>query len=422
MMLSYHPERVKEVGNLEGTITMRRFFFLLVPLLLAADWPAWRGPLGNGVTSEKNLPEKWSDTDNVRWKSALPGVGVGTPAIVGDRVFVTASDGRQNERLHVLCLDARTGKQLWHSRLFGSAIPESEYSPGGMAASSPISNGKYVFALFGTADLVCLDFDGKPVWVRSLGDEYGTFRNRWGMSSSPLLVDDTVVVQVDHWGQSYLLAVDVATGKNRWRTERDTQVNWTSPVMAMVKGKPQIVASGTNLVKGYDGTNGKELWTVKGMQQQCIPTPIVDGEFVYAVSGRKGNSLKIRLDGATGDLTNTHVVWRKPRGAPFTPSGVVYDGRYYLIDDDGLGTCLDAKTGDLLWQERMGGHYRASMSAGDGKVFFTNMEGVVTVVQASDEFAVIEKNKLDEGIHASPAFANGRIYLRGEKHLFCIGK
>lgn len=401
---------------------MRRLLLLALPLLTAADWPAWRGPSGDGVAPDKKLPENWSGTENVRWKAPLPGVGVSTPAVVGGRVFVTASDGRKNERLHVIGLDASTGKELWRTRFFGSAIPESEYTPGGMAAPSPACDGRRVYALFGTGDLVALDLDGKPVWVRSLGDEYGPFRNRWGMSSSPLLVDDTVVVQVDQWGGSYLLAVDVKTGKNRWRTPRDAAVNWTSPVLATVKGKPQIIASGTHLVKGYDAATGKELWTVKGMQQQCIPTPIVSGGFAYAVSGRKGNSLKIRLDGAAGDVTDTHVVWKKSRGSPFTPSGVVYEGRYYLVDDDGLGTCLDAKSGETIWQERMGGHYRASLTAGDGKVFFTSLEGDVTVVKASEDFEMLSKNKLGEAIHASPAFAGGKIYLRGEKHLYCIGK
>lgn len=400
----------------------RSFLFFAFPLLVAADWPGWRGPDGNGVSSEKSLPEKWSATENIKWTAPLPGVGVGTPCVIGERVFVTASDGRQNDRLHVFCFHADTGKRLWHVKLFGSAIPESEYMSGGMAAPSPTSDGKYLFALFGTADLVCLDFDGKPVWMRSLGDEHGAFRNRWGMSSSPLVVGDMVVAQVDHWGQSYLLAVDSKSGKTRWRTDRDANVNWTSPVLANVKGKLQIVTSGTHIVKGYDAESGKELWTVKGMQQQCIPTPIVVNDFVYVVSGRKGNSLKIRLDGTTGDLTNSHVVWRKPRGAPFTPSGVVYEGRYYLIDDDGLGTCLDARSGSDIWQERTGGKYRASLTAGDGKIFFTSMEGVVTVVNASEEFEVLSKNKIDEGIQASPAFANGRIYLRGEKHLWCVGK
>ncbi len=402
---------------------MTRFLpILAIPFLVAADWPAWRGPDGNGVSPDKNIPEKWSATENIRWKAPLLGVGVGTPVVIGQRVFVTASDGRRNDRLHALCFDADTGKELWHARFFGSAIPESEYSAGGMAAPSPASDGKRLFALFGTADLVCLDFDGKPIWIRSLGDENGAFRNRWGMSSSPLVIGDMVIVQVDHWGQSYLLAVDAATGKTRWKTNRDANVNWTSPVLANVKGKPQIIACGTHLVKSYNASDGKELWTVKGLQQQCIPTPIVAGGFVYAVSGRKGNSLKIRLDGSTGDLTNSHVAWRKPRGSPFTPSGVVYDGRYYLIDDDGLGTCLDAKMGSDIWQERMGGHYRASLTAADGKIFFTSMEGIVTVVKASEDFEVLSKNKLDEGIQASPAFANGRIYLRGEKHLWCVGK
>src|SRR5262249_40402000 len=181
----------------------------------AADWPGWRGPGGDGVTAEKHLPVAWSATANVRWKARLHGAGVSSPVVWGDRVFLTASDGRRDDRLHVTCYHRADGRLLWHTRLFGSA-PTDQFPPGGMAVPTPAADGPRLFTLFGTGDLVCLDFDGRPVWVRSLAEEYGPFRNRWGMGSSPVLVGDLLVVQVDHWSQSYLLGVDARTGANRW--------------------------------------------------------------------------------------------------------------------------------------------------------------------------------------------------------------
>ncbi len=228
----------------------------------------------------------------------------------GERVFVTASDGRLSDRLHLLCLDRANGKELWHARFFGSAVSEGQFAPGGMAVPTPTTDGKRVFALFGTGDLVCVDFDGRPVWVRSLAQEYGPFRNRWGMASSPTLVGDLLVVQVDHPGQSYLLGVDAATGANRWRTKRDTSVNWSSPLPVKVGKTTQIVASGTYALRGYAVGTGEELWSVQGMQMQCIPTPVVSGDCLFATGGRDFTALSVRLDAASrGDLTKSHVAW-----------------------------------------------------------------------------------------------------------------
>src|SRR4051794_35504218 len=201
----------------------------LVTLSSADDWPAWRGKTQDGLSADKKPPVTWSATENVRWKAAVPGAGVSAPVVAGDRVFVTSSSGRSNEHLHLLCFGRDDGKQLWERKFFGSSTPEGHFAPGGMAVPTPAADGKHVYALYGTGDLVCADRDGKPVWIRSLAQEYGTFRNRWGMASSPLLHDGTLFVQVDEWGKSYLLAVEAATGRNRWRVTRDAAVNWTSP-------------------------------------------------------------------------------------------------------------------------------------------------------------------------------------------------
>jgi outer membrane protein assembly factor BamB len=385
----------------------------------AEDWPSWRGPGGIGVSGEKDLPAVWNASQNVRWKISLQGAGVSTPVVVGDRVFLTASDGRRNDRLHIYCYHRADGRTLWHTRLFGSA-PTDMYAPGGMAVPTPASDGKQLYALFGTGDLVCLDFTGKPMWIRSLAEEYGAFRNRWGMGASPLLAGDLLVIQVDHWGQSYLLGVDSKTGANRWKTARDAAVNWSSPIAVAVKGQTQVIVLGTTQAKGYDPKDGKELWTASGTHFQCIPSPVVSGDLLLAASGE--GTLAVRLDGARGDLTGSHVAWKSKRGSPYVPSPVAYDGFLYLVDDKGWATCLKAADGKQVWKERLGKTFQASLVAGAGKVYYTSVEGQVIVAKAGPRFTILAKNDLGETLVASPAISNGQVFIRGQKHLFCIGK
>jgi outer membrane protein assembly factor BamB len=363
---------------------------------------------------------QWSAKEHVRWKVPLEGAGLSTPVVVGERVFLTASDGRLNDQLHVSCFNRDKGELLWHIKLFGSAISEGQYAPGGMAVPTPMADAKRLYALFGTGDLVCLDHDGKPIWIRSLAQEYGPFRNRWGMAASPLLVGDLLVIQVDHWGESYLLGVDAATGANRWRTKRDASVNWTSPLVVRVKGQTQIVATGTYQVKGYNAGDGSDLWTVRGLEMQCIPSPVTDNDMVYAVSGRQNFTLAIKLDGRRGDLTKSHLIWKAKAGATYVPSPVCYEGLYYYVEDTGIAHCLDALTGKPVWRERLHGQFHASLLAGDGKVYFTSMEGAVSVVKAGKEFELLSRNEMGETIMASPAVSRGELFLRGDKHLFCI--
>jgi outer membrane protein assembly factor BamB len=390
----------------------------LSPAALAGDWTGFRGPAGNGVSGERGLPTHWTKTANVRWKVPVRGAGVSTPVVWGERVVVTASEGRLNDQLHVYCHHRRDGRLLWHTRLFGSA-PTDLYVPGGMAVPTPAADGKRLYVLFGTGDLACLDQDGKPVWIRSLAEEYGPFRNRWGMGSSPILVGDLLIVQVDHYSQSYLLAVDAATGATRWKTDRDTAVNWTSPLAVKVNGAVQLIAAGTYETRAYDLRNGAELWRVKGLEHQCIASPVAeDGRlFVSSVAG----TLAIRLDGRSGDLTDSHILWKYKRGNPFIPSPLVYRGYLYVVGDRGIGTCLEAATGKQVWKERLGEQYHASPVAADGKVYFASKEGVVRVVEAGPEFRLLAANDLGETIIASPAISAGEIFIRGQTHLFCIG-
>ncbi len=402
---------------------MKRIIAMLALLCGAAsahadNWPQWRGPGNRGISDEKDLPLTWSKDKGIRWKVALEGAGVSQPIVWNERIILTASDGRANDRLHVYCYHRDDGKLLWHTRLFGTA-PTDLYPPGGMAVPTPATDGKLVFVLFGTGDLAALDMNGKPAWIRSLAQEYGPFRNRWGMGTSPILVADTLYVQVDHWSQSYLLAVDAKSGTNRWKAHRPGSVNWTSPLAVEVKGKKQIVAFGTNFARGYDAQNGAEIWRVDGMHFQCIPSPVVFEDLLFASSGE--NTMAIKLDGKTGDLTNSNVVWKNKKANAFLPSPLLYRDYLYLPADKNFVTCFDARTGTAVWKERLGDQFHASpLGAGD-RVYIATKEGNVKVLRAGPSFELLADNAMGEMIVASPAVANGRIYLRGEKHLYCVG-
>lgn len=382
-------------------------------LARADNWPGWRGPTHDGISTEKKLPLKWSATENVRWKAPLTGAGVSQPVVWGKRVFVTASDGRLNDRLTLSCHDADSGKLLWRSRYFGSALSDGQFPPGGMAVPTPTTDGKHVWALFGTGELVCLDVEGRPVWIRSLAQEYGPFRNRWGMAASPLLVGELLVIQVDHFAESYLLAVEATTGKNRWRVKREATVGWSSPLPVKTRDKTQLVVAGTYTLRGYDLESGKELWKSAGMHMQPIPTPVAFDGRLFCLCGEDLHALCFSTEGKQE--------WKVRANGCYIPSPIAVGGRLYYAEDNGFAVCLDTATGKRVWRGRLVGKQHASPVYGDDKIYFTGEGGVVTVVKPGAEFEELSRNDIGETVVASPAIANGRLFLRGAKHLFCVG-
>jgi outer membrane protein assembly factor BamB len=393
----------------------------LAVVTLAEDWPGWRGPASQGVSTELGLPVHWSATESVAWKVPLEGAGVSAPIVWGDRIFLTASDGRHNDQLHVLCHHRADGRQLWHVRLFGTA-PTDLYPPGGMAVPTPATDGKHLFALFGTGDLVCLDMNGRPLWIRSLAKEYGPFQNRWGMGSSPILIKnvearDLLVVQVDHWGQSYLVGVDPDTGQNRWKTDRDVHVNWCSPLPIVAGGRVELVVLGSEKVQGFDAASGRVVWTADGPGDQCVPSPVPASDLI--VIGTDRGSLALR----PGQMKTGRplLAWENKRARAYVPTPLHYQGCYYIAGEKGIVTCLDAATGKQLWKERLGGDFHASPVAGDGKVYFATREGTVYVLRSGKPFEPLAKNELGEMIVASPAISGGQLFFRGQRHLFCVG-
>ncbi len=411
---------------MNGVAALRRIFggvavwlFMAAASATAGDWTGWRGPRGDGTCDEPDAPERWSATEQVRWKADLPGKGVSSPIIAGDRVFLTASDGPRHDQLHVLCLDARDGHLLWHRRFWGTAPTLRHEQKSSMATPTPVTDGNRVWALFGSGDVFCLETSGDLVWCRSLAQEYEPFQNRFGAGSSPVLVGDLLILQCDHWGQSYMLAIDRATGKNAWKTDRSEHIAWSSPLVLEVDGAPQLVMSATFQVKGYDARTGRQIWAAGGLTRECIPTPVAADGLIFAVSGPKGETLALRA-GGRGDITESHVVWRSTRAAPFVPSPLVVGGLYYVVDDRGIACCFDAQSGERVWQNRLGGAFTASPVAAGRLLYFMDEEGTTTVLEAGRAFRVLSKNRLDEPVFASPAIARGDLFIRTDQHLFCI--
>jgi outer membrane protein assembly factor BamB len=414
---------------------MKRLLLGLVLTALAAtaasaeNWPGWRGPGRNGVSPEADLPTTWSDTQNVAWKVHVPGLGVGGPIVWGDRIFVTDSDGPRLSNLHVICLSRDSGKELWHDQFWGTAPTLHHETKSSMATPVPVTDGKFVFSFFGTGDVFCTTLDGELVWHRSLALEYGPFENRFAASSSPLVVDNLVIVQCDHYGASYVLAIDKETGANAWKVDRpDYWHSWASPQLVPVgsnssgtAARQELILCGSEKLDAFNPATGRKLWTVRGMLRECIPTPVFGNGLIYAVSGPKGPTLAVR-PGGRGDVTESRVAWSAVRGAPFVPSAIVVGKSYELVDDGGILTCLDALSGARRWQKRLPGRYTASPIAGDGKIYFFNEDGTATVIAATEKgYRQLAQNSIGEPIFATPALSGGRLLIRTPEHLWCIG-
>lgn len=388
------------------------------------NWPGWRGPARNGTTTDLGAPLIWAADAGVKWKAPLPGSGISNPIVWDDWVVCTSSDGARQQDLHVVCLDRDSGRSRWHARLWGSAPTLYHETKSSMASPSPITDGRHVYAFFGSGDVFCLDLAGRLVWQRSLAAEYGAFENRFAASSSPLLLEDTLIVQCDHYGSSYLLAIDKLTGANRWKTDRpEAWLSWSSPV-CIAGDSPsamELVVCGSEKMDAFDPQSGRKLWTLSGMSRECIPTPVVGRGLIYATSGPNGSTYAVR-PGGQGDITGSHVVWSNNRGNPFVPSAILVGDYYYLVDDHGIGTCLAAGSGKVVWKRRFGGEFTASPVAAEGRVYFTNEAGSTLVIRAdSPTYEELARNTIDEPVFASAAIAHGRFFLRGAGHLWCIG-
>ena len=383
-------------------------------------WPRWRGPSGQGVVTGTGYPETWSATDNVRWKVRVPGRGNSSPIVWGDKIFLTtAYDG--GKKISVLCFRRSDGELLWE--VFApEATPESPHRKNGHASGTPTTDGVRVYAYLGNHGLLAVDVSGKMVWHRPFA-EIPAFH---GTAGSPLLYKDSVILYQDHeGGTSFVSAFDKSTGKVKWSTHRDETVGWGTPIAIRTGDRDELIVSSQKRVYAYDPDTGKELWTCGGNLYEVIPTPVVGHGLVYCSSGRAGPTLAIR-PGGSGDVTDTHVVWKSPKGSPFVPSPLLYGDYLYMVNDiQSVATCYDAKSGEVMWQGRLGKAQREGFSASpigvQGKVFFTNDLGDTFVLKAGPEFELLHVNRLNQRTLASPALVDGNWYFRTESHLLSIG-
>jgi hypothetical protein len=273
--------------------------------------------------------------------------------------------------------------------------------------------------------LFCLDLDGRLVWQRALSAEYGMFENRFAASSSPLLFEDTVILQCDHYGSSYAIAIDKQSGANRWKRDRpEVWLSWSSPTCVKTGNTDgcELILCSSEKIDALDPRSGEKRWTLRGMARECIPTPVAGHGLLYAVSGPNGTSFAIR-PGGRGDVTDSRVVWTSTRGNPYVPSAILVGDHYYLVDDHGIATCLEAASGKIAWRKRLGGDFTASPVSAEGRVYFTNEAGSTVVIRADTAgYEELARNSIDEPVFASPAISAGRFFLRSASHLWCLAE
>jgi outer membrane protein assembly factor BamB len=396
-------------------------YLLAAPLTLAlalpataADWAQFKGPNATGVSPEKNLPLEWGKDKNVKWKADLPARGVSSPVVFGDRLYVTCSSGTRDDRLHVLCFDAGTGKRLWHRQLQGTGGTAC-HPKTCMAAPTPVADETGVYALFATADVAAFDADGTLRWYRSLVGDYPTITNQVGMASSPVLVKDRLIVPMDNAGESFLAAIDTKYGKNVWKAERPRDINWVTPLVRAVGETTEVIFDAPGGLTAYDASTGGKRWSSK-LGRGSIPTAVLQGDTIYLPGGGV-TAVKLGAKGPEGDGTRLKDMQLG------MPSPLVYMGKAYAVSGQGIVSCADARGGKALYKERLKGTFSASPVAGDGKVYFLNETGTCSVIDGkSNEFEVLAVNELGGETLATPAIAGGRLYVRTDKALYAIGK
>jgi outer membrane protein assembly factor BamB len=380
----------------------------------AADWTQFRGPEGSGVSSESGLPIRWGPAQNIRWKVDLPGRGLSSPVVAGGRVYLTACTGFDQDRLHVLCLDEATGKELWHRQFWATGVTVC-HPKTCMAAPTPATDGRRVYALFATGDLVCLDADGNLRWCRSLTRDYPAVGNNVGMASSPVLSDHCLILVMENAGPCFALGVDKLTGKNRWKVNRPQGINWVSPLLYDHAGRREVVFQSQQDVSAHDPETGRRLWHHATSGLSTIVSPVFAGGLIYVPGGRL-----VALRPA-GNGTAAQEVWQSPKLQTSFASPLVYRGRLYVVNPVGVLNCADAATGKVQWQLRVKGPFSASPLAADGHIYVVNETGTTTIIKVGDTGKLVATNDLPETILASPVAANGAIYLRSDQRLYCIG-
>ncbi len=390
-----------------------------VPGAGSADWPQFRGPGGTGVSPDAGPPVTWDGQagSNVRWKADLPGRGVSSPVVCRGRAYVTACSGPGQDRLHVLAFDAATGRRLWERQFWATGNTRC-HPKACMAAPTPASDGDSVFALFGTGDLVALDREGNLLWYRSLTRDYPQVTNQLGMAASPVLDGDVLLLAVETTGDSFAAGLDTRTGKNRWKVPRPRDSNWVTPLVLSRPGHSEALFLSANELAAYDPATGRVYWTYRAEELSAtpsVPSPIMADGLIIT-----GTGVALRPGDAQQE---PQLVWKTNKLRPAYASPLYYDGRLYAVSNTAtvLG-CFEPRDGKVLWQERVKGPITASPVAAGGKVYLVNEAGLTTVLEAGPRPRILATSPLGEDVLATPAIAGEALFLRSDRHLFCIAR
>ena len=405
----------------------------------AENWPCWRGPSRQGIYGETNLPLKWSATENVKWKSPVPGEGWSSPIVWGDRIFLTATEDK-GQSCRVLCFDVATGTLRWNKEVFRQETLRKE-SRNSYATPTPVTDGKRVYAVFGSGGIVAVDFDGNVAWAFK---EY-RFYSRHGLGASPVLEDGLLVMPWDWstdpdkegaanervgwqlpWDRSFVFALHAATGKQAWKTGRGSSriAHITPNIWIDETGRKQVVSGAGDVLQGFDLKSGQRLWSAKNEGEGVTPSVVIAGDIAVQANGWGGSESvrAFKLTGAKGDVADSTLVWEQKKNSPKLPSMIYVAPHIFCITEAGIAWCAKADTGEILYRERLGGTFAASPVASEGRIYITGDNGETVVLAATPKFEVLAKNPLGEEVQASPAVSGGRLFIRTARSLICIGK
>jgi len=406
--------------------------FSFTSMAIAENWPGFRGPAGQGVSAETGLPVKWGKTEDVVWRTEIPGEGWSSPVIFGNRVFVTTTTN-EGASCHVICVNRNDGKVLWNTKVFNQT-PTKKRRENSFATSTPVTDGKNVYAVFSSGQIVALDNSGKILWTNHDVKFYG----HHGLAASPILYNDLLIMPFDGssdgennrvgwkipWKEAVLLAVDKSTGKVRWRGKRGmSRLGHVTPNILRENGTVQIISGAGDVVQGFDPKGGKLIWSIYSQGEGVTPSILVGDGLVFSCSGFEAPTIRVIRTGGKGDVTKTHMAWEQKKGVPSLASMLYVKPYVYSVTDAGVVTCFNSKNGELVWQERVGGKHSSSPVYADGKIYLlTEAEGETIILEAGPKFKELGRNRLDEICKASMAISNGRLFIRTEHNLICIGE
>lgn len=413
--------------------------FLAVSLLSnfasAEDWPAWRGPRGDGTSTDAKLPTKWTATENIAWKVPIPGIGHSSPIVLGDKIFVTTclvddGSGTKPTARQLMCLNRADGKVVWSQTVCSTPL-EKKHTLNSFASGTPVTDGETVFVTFFESDsddekinrgqmvVAAYDLSGKRLWIV----RPGRFSSTHGYCSSPVLFEDLVIVNGDHDGDAYLVGLKKSDGSTVWKTPRENKTrSYCTPIIRTFGGPPQLILSGSKSVCSYDPRTGARIWNIDGPTEQFVASMVDDGKLLFMTAGFPERHILAIKPNGHGNVTDSAIVWRTKEYCGYVPSPIICGEYFLLVNDKGIASCFKAETGERMWYERIGPGFSASLITAGGLVYFTSDRGETTIVRPGPTYEEIAKNPLDEDCFSSAAASDGKLYFRTLGHLVCIGK